>query len=58
MNKKIEVKRENGGVSQVVVGDVNELLPAFISNEKRVIFITDEEVTGVQTCALPISTTI
>ena len=44
MNKKIEVKRENGGVSQVVVGDVNELLPAFISNEKRVIFITDEEV--------------
>ena len=44
MSRKIEVKRETGGVSQVVVGDVRDLLPEFLSKESRVVFITDSEV--------------
>lgn len=44
--RKIEVKREAGGVSSVVVGDVYTLLPEFIAGEKRVVFITDEQVYG------------
>jgi len=44
MNQTIEVRREDGGTSQVVIGQVIDRLENYVPNGKKIVVITDTNV--------------